>query len=408
MIEDGTVQDEMVTYVHKDWYRNSTVRATAPLTPKLEKWGDLSSASEDEDILRAFGSLLKTTVDKNPGVDLPEDFQECFPMLYNRIDKFCTSHNWDLQLIQGTKLRLQGLVTFSENDDGTINSDKLSDSERLALASLYASVASIFVQPQCLVAKDSTEVAVTYVCSLIAQEKLLEENKDYLKVALKNGDGGKSVLHNRFYCLTKTGSSAIKLVIAAIDKILTKFARTLDKNSLSQQVIKEITDRAFTTLDGMLDNSCRITQVDAVRFETKIGRKGNSTRERVTYKKSHKVVPDILTAKAPLKPQELTKLQSLQSTFNRRKTEVEKRLKSISQPTLLDRPKICQEVTNEAYQKLRGYKAILKQRVAEIRGIATEANQGNKPGPGHWAAARAQVLEKAPDIPDSVYNELRW
>jgi DNA-binding Lrp family transcriptional regulator len=110
----------------------------------------------------------------------------------------------------------------------------------------------------------------------------------------------------------------------------------------------------------------------------------------------------------PLKPEEFSKANSLREAFNDRKKEVERRMRQESQPELLTQPKLCKAVVDEAYQKLASYKEILKARTQQIREAATKLNEGKTPTPGHWAAAKSEVLSKTPDIPESVWNSLRW
>jgi hypothetical protein len=355
-----------------------------------------------------MSSLGTSTQQKSPGVDLPQDFDTCFPLLNSRIQRFCEHHEWDVRYVEGTKLRAQGLIDFREEGDGTLILDRVQDEGRIALATLYASVASLFIQPSSLVDEDNTEVAVTYVCSMIAREKLSGESKDYLRVALKGGDGGKAVFHGRLYYLTRSGSSAMKLVIEAVEKLLGKFVREIPNDRLTTEVVEQVKNRAFTSLDGMLDNSYRTTRVASTRQVRQTDRRGRTITAPVRVMKQHKIVPDLTAAKAPLKPQELTRLNQLRDSFNDRKAEVMKRIGRLTSPTLFDTPKVCIEVTAEAYSKLQGFKAILRDRTAGIRERAMQLNDGNKPGPGHWVTAKSELLREAPDIPEAIWNDLRW
>jgi uncharacterized protein YwgA len=408
ILSDGNAHKELLSLCDPKWLDLMSDHLAKSSPTKTFRWGDVSSSSEDEIMLSAISSLQKKSDFLTPGIDLPGDFGIAFPMLDDRIRRFCTHHNWDVRYAKDTLLRAQGLILFSEEKDGSIRMEKPNDSDRVALGSLYASVASLFIQPQSLVGEDNTEVAVTYVCSLIAQMKLSEGNKDYLKIALKNGDGGKAVLNGRFYSLTKTGSSAIKLVIEAVDKLLHKFARELKEDQLNASVVQLISSRAFTSLDGMMDNTYRISLVDAIKVETEIDKRGKSIKVKKAVKRQHKVVPDLSVAKFPLKPAEISKVNELKEKFNNRKAVIEKRLSKVTEPTIFTQPKLCYEVVHEAYAKLQGFKAIQKDRMAKIREGATALNSGNKPGPGHWAMAKAEVMKTTSDIPQVVWDDLKW
>jgi hypothetical protein len=409
LIEDGHMQTsrELVTFASDDWLQvKQPVKETRP--KKTLFWADASSSSEDELLISAISSLSKESPKKTPGIDLPEDFAACFPAIAAKLSKTCNTFNWDCRYVKGTNLRAQGLVQFQETETGDIKSDHLTDSNRIALASLYAAAASLSVQPQCLVAEDDTEVAVTYVCSLIAQRKLGAENPELMKIALKNGDGGQAVLRGRFFSLTKTGSSAMKLVIEAMEKLLDKFARELSIDLLKGEVLKQVTDRSFTSLDGMMENSYRTTLVESFSTEERTDRRGKLARTKVKVKKLHKIVPDLSTGSYPLKPSEVTRINNLRDAFNNRKAEIETRLGKVSESTFLDRPRICREVVQEAYTKLQAFKSLMKDRVVKIRERATALNNGNKPGPVHWTTAKTEILKDTPDIPDSVWDEIAW
>lgn len=405
MISGKTLHEELSSFASMEWKKLSSTPVVPPL---MERWGDVNS-SEDEQLYNSISSLVKGPVVKTPGVKLPQDFQECFPGLFRKIEKFCDFHEWEITYSSESKLRSQGLVLFTEDPlTGEIDSSRLDDSSRIALASLYTAVASLSIQPGSLVGEENTEVALTYVCSLVAKELLGKENSELLKVALKNGDGGKALLRGRFYSLTKSGSSAIKLVIEAVEKILEKFARDLDKDKIKGDLLTQITSRAFTSLDGMQDNSYRVAIVDVYKTEEITDRRGKTVKSRVKVKKQHRVVPDLNVASNPLKAEEISKINSIKDSFNARKAVIEKRLSQEQQPTLLSRPRICRDVVNEAYEKLHSFKSIMRDRVVKIRDKATALSGGKKPDPSNWIMAKAEVLKESPIISDSVWDSLSW
>jgi hypothetical protein len=406
LIVSGQGEGYLIKIAHPSWH--NIFEPTGKPPAKTLRWGDVSSSSEDELLACAISSLSKKSEKKTPGVDFPEDFEDCFPTPAKKIIKFCDSQGWEFRLTKGTRLRDQGFVEFKENPDGTIDSSNMGNNQILALASFYAAIASMSIQPKSLVEKGDTEVAVTYVCSLIAKHKLSEDNPELLKIALKNGDGGKAVLRGRFYFLTKTGSTAIKLIIEGVEKILEKFAREFPKDQITKDILDQITDRAFTSIDGMMENSYRTAMVDAVQYEEKLDRKGKTSKVQVKVKKLHRVVPDLTSGTNPLKPEELSKLNEVKEKFNDRKTIINKRIADLSDTTILSKPKICREVVLEAYSKLQNFKTIMKDRVVRIRSKATALNNGTKPTPANWAQAKAEVLAESLQISDSVWDGLRW
>lgn len=394
--------------VHSGWWDIGLNPGGATSSVVYKRWGDLSSSSEDEKLVKSLNSLIGTKAETAPGIDLPGDFDTIFPDLFDRLTRFTVHYGWEINLKPEVLLRSQGLIQFTRNQDDEFDTKNLSAEAKLALVSLYSSVACLFIQPNSLVGEKETEVAVTYACSIIAREKLSKNNKEYLKIALKSGDGGKATLLGRFYYLTKTGSSAIRLVFEAIEKCLTKFARELPDDQLTQEVITDVTTRAFTSTDGMLENSYRISTVETTEYVNRLDKRGKTVKEEKKVRKPRKVVPDLTVAQVPLKPSELTKVNAIRDAFNNRKAEIEKRLNKVDKPSMFDKPKICQEVVLEAYNKLQGYKQILKERNLQIRQEATKLNDGKKPSPGNWAAAKAEVLKKTDDIPDSVLDMIKW
>jgi len=410
LILDGHYDSGLTTFVHYSWGEITPPNAVG--VPELPKrWADYSSSDEDQSLISTVLSMSKKTEAKKAGINLPGDFDTSFPILYRRIVRLCNHWQWEIRKDQAVRLSNQGLIRFIENPDGTVDTSQLADTDRIALVSLYTSIACLFIKPQTMLGQDNTEVAVTYVCSVIAREKLSGENKDRMNVALKNGDGGKAVLNGRFCQLTKTGSSAIKLVMETVEKLTTKFARELRDDSLDKETVEAITGKAFTSIDGMLTNSCRTAVVEVPQIEERTDNRGRTSRVTKKVRKTIKVVPDLSTAKAPLKPIEVARIETLKTVFNNRKAVVEKRFDDLDKnikPNLLDKPNICHQVTFEAYAKLQGYKVILKERSTRIRDRATELNNGNKPGPGHWAQAKAEVLADCPDIPQPIFDGLTW
>lgn len=405
MVLGKTWTKELISFASEQW-RNISATPTR-VSQRIERWGDVSS-SEDEQLVKSISSLVKGSTSKTPGVKLPLDFPECFPGPFRKIEKFCDFHQWEITFSTESKLRSQGLVQFSELETGEIDSSRLDDTARVALASLYTAVASISIQPGSLVGEENTEVALTYVCSLVAKELLGRENSELLKVALKNGDGGRALLRGRFYSLTKSGSSAIKLVIEAIEKILEKFARDLDKDKIKGDLLDQITSRAFTSIDGMQDNSYRVAVIDSYKVEESTDRRGKTTKTKVKCKKQHRIVPDLSTATNPLKAEEISKINQIKDSFNNRKSVIEERLSKITQPTLLSKPKVCREVVLEAYEKLQAFKSIMRDRVVKIRDRATALSGGKKPDPSNWTIAKSEILKESPTIPETVWDGLKW
>jgi len=411
IIDDGHYDTALASFIHESWVADemkaSFVRTDTRVIPSAQpRWGDLSSGEEDEVFSATVRSLTRAKESRDPGVDLPKDFDQCFPSLGRRIDKLCNHYGWEKRYDSSIELKKQGLVLFTEEVDGTIKCS-LENNERLALLSLYSCVGAMFLKPQALAQEDGTEVALTYVCSVIAREKLAEDrDKDLLKIALKNGDGGKSIFTNRLHFLTKAGSSGIRMVIESLEKLVSKFARELKEDQLDSTTVKAITDRAFTSIDGMLGNCYRRSKVPVYENRAVAGKKG-----KFPVKVGEKTVvspPDLSTSRLPLKPSELTKGNSLRTQFNNRKAIVETRIGNVASPTIFTAPMMCKEVVAEAYQKLMPYKTILKSRVAKIREVATEDNNGAKPGPGNWATATTKVIQVTEDINEEVFNYLVW
>lgn len=380
---------------------------TTPATKPIVRWGDMSS--DEDDLLKiAIGSLSGPVADKKPSVTLPGDFGTLFPLLQKQIEKFCTFHKWEVNNDPATNLSSQGVISFTENNDGSITAASLTELQRLALVSLYTCVGSLFLKPQALVDESNTEVALTYVCSVIAREKLSGDDKDLLKIAIKSGDGGKTTLKGRLHSLCATGSSAVELIFNSLEKLVSKFARELKSDQLDSETIQLITEKSFTSIEGMMSNHYRHGFVKVTKNVEKTDRRGKKTTVKETVQRKKYSPPDLTTSNLPLKAGEITKLNELRLKFNNRKAEVETRIAKVGSPTLFDKPRVCKEVVDEAYAKLKSLKSILKSRNDQIREKAKSLNSGNKPGPGHWAEAKSEVLGKEKDIPDSVYAELRW
>lgn len=411
IVEDGHYQVDLSTFIHESWVADTSFASymkpeDKPSLPSIGRWGDLCSSDEDDLIASAVRSLTKPKESANPGIVLPLDFDTCFPMLGRRIEKLCNHYQWEKRLDRTVEIRRQGLVPFRENSNGIIECS-LDNNERLALLSLYACVGAMFLKPQTLAREDNTEVALTFVCSAIAREQLaVGVDKDLVNIALKNGDGGRTVFSNRLLFLTKSGDSAMKMIFKALDKLVSKFARELKDDQLDEETSRAITDRAFTSVEGMLGNCYRKSKIDIHENRAVPGRKG-----RAPVKVGEKTIvspPDLKTSRVPLKPSELTRINSLSQRFNDRKSEVEKRVSKVANPTIFTTPLVCKEVVAEAYRKLAPLKVILKSRTTKIRDIATKANNGAKPGPGDWATAMTQVLNDTSEISEEVYAFFNW
>jgi hypothetical protein len=409
----GELKDDPINMLGSIWFDSKKAEEVSnPFKGIL--WGDLSS-SEDENDSKLKSALEKLHFKgdkKKSGITLPKDFKSCFPIIGEKIENYCQSIGWQVFYAPDTLLKNQGLISFSlEEREGEMffaigNPDD--NDARVALASLYASVATLSFQPQYVTNEDNTEVATTYMCSLLAEHHLAKKGGEFVKIALKNGDGGKTVLSGRIYSLCKTGSSAPKLVLEAILKLMDQRAREIQPEQINKEVVDFIQKQAFTSIEGMLANSYR-TQIKFVNetYEEK-DKKGKSVRKTRRVKKNSRLAPDLVVSNQPLKPEEFSKANSLREAFNDRKKEVERRMRQESQPELLTQPKLCKAVVDEAYQKLASYKEILKARTQQIREAATKLNEGKTPTPGHWAAAKSEVLSKTPDIPESVWNSLKW
>jgi lambda repressor-like predicted transcriptional regulator len=394
-------------YIHYTWTReDNQIFGQSKIRKPPKRWADCSSSDEDEHLSAAIQSLTTKSENKSPGIILPKDFDECFPMLGDRLTKICTHYGWDKTTDDSCELKRQGLISFEEKADGTIIFD-VENNERLALLSLYAFVGAFFLKPQELAKENSTEVALTFMCSIIAKEQLAKgDHKDLLSIALKNGDGGKAVFRNRLFFLTKSSDSGVKLILAALEKLASKFARELQEDQLDEETRQAVTDRAFTSIEGMLANSYRKTKrpVYEERYDP-------VKRKKAPVVVSHKTsvsLPDLATSRMPLKPSELTKAEALRSKFNDRRSEVKRRLDRMDSSNAFLTPKVCKEVATEAYAKLSPLRMILKSRTTKIRDLATKNNNGQKPGPGDWATATTQVLLETPEIGEEVWSYLSW
>lgn len=419
-IIDGHIKEnyEHFKVIHDGWLAGAlpSSQPQEPPSSSVKRWGDESSEDDDTVMLEAVSSILKKGESKEAGIDLPGDFETCFPWLNKRIKSFCARHSWETRYIKETNLRSQGLISYVISEDNkqvtvpATGNAVVDHNNKLALASLYASVAALSIKPESLLAENSTEVAITFFCSILAREKLAtSENKDYLRIALKNGDGGRATYASRMYTLCKTGSSAIKLIIDSIEKLYSKFARELSDDKLDDETVQCIITRAFTTTEGMLQNSFRSTRKEEEQVMVTVDAKKRETKTFKKVWKTSKVVPDLSIAGAPLRADEVTMLLSIKEQFNNRTAEVEKRLlEKTSQATLFDKPKICLEVVQEAYQRLQSYKTILKERVMLIRARATALNDGKKPSPTNWATAKSEVLTNTSSMPQSIIDELIW
>lgn len=408
-----TAQPSLLTFVHESWIDQDqpNVDPDATLKP-MQRWGDMTSSSEDEQVTNAIASLTKRSDKTNSGgsIVLPQDFDECFPKLWGIISRFTDHFEWTVNLDKDVYLKRQGLIPFTEGDDGslTLSQDSKPD-DSLALASLYSAVAALIYQPQALVGKGDTEVAITYVCSLLARRALGKEYQDYASIALKSGDGGRALLLNRFLFLTKQGSSAIKMVFEAVDKLLQKRVREVDLDSLEPGLLDEIITRSYTSIKGMMENCYRKNMTTVTVSETTTNRQGKPQRVDRKVRKLTKSPPDLNLSRVPLKPAELTKLNELRESFNDRQAVIESRLSKIREPSIHDKPKVCREVVLEAYVKVQGLKGILRDRTAQIRQRALELSGEKKTvTPGLWSQAKAEVLEKTPDIGKAIYDSLVW
>jgi hypothetical protein len=78
-------------YIHHTWTRKddqAVGQSKAKKPPK--RWADCSSSEEDEHLSAAIQSLTTRSDMKSPGIILPKDFDDCFPILGDRLAKICT------------------------------------------------------------------------------------------------------------------------------------------------------------------------------------------------------------------------------------------------------------------------------------------------------------------------------
>jgi hypothetical protein len=308
------------------------------------------------------------------------------------------------------------LPSFKFNEDKSVSHSFVGEKDedkRVAVQSILTAIASLSYTPEFLVGR-GTEVALTYLCSLIAKESISKEDRDpqILKVAMKSGDGGKTVLQNRLYGLTQTGTSSMKLVFEAIDKMLHKLVQTMNLDLLEESTLRDIQNRAFTSTDGMMENSYRSTTmvvIETIEIPQSKGRKkGKPEFKEVRSKKIRKSIPDLTIGDKPFKTEEIARANALRKKFNDRKSVIDLRLGKVSKSDILDKPRICKEVVEAAYLKLQSLNSVLKDRTARIRVRATELSDGKKPTQGHWAVAKAEILATEPEIPEVIWDGLDW
>jgi len=395
---------------HEKFYRPSTSNPTPPKVVK--RWADYSS-DEDNNLIMGLSSLNKEQAKTSPGITIPKDTSDYFPVGYSRLNRFCQKHDWTLTTSE-LKFSDQGIQAFQTMEDGTIKlPDKASDSLKNALQSLLMCFALISVSPDSLAERVDHDVAITYMCSIVAREKLFKKDKALAAVALKNGDGGRSVFVNRLMFLTQTGSSAIKELITAIEKVFLKFAQEIKEDKLDENLVEYIATHAFTSEEGMMSNVYRKNWINATRMIDSYDNRGRKIKKQEKYKKLHVSLPDIQTSPGiPLKPEEVSKLNELKEKFNDRKSQMKLRIESIDKTkiTLADKPRVAKEIVEQAYAKLNPYSLIIKERINLIRSKAkSKSKNENDPIPQHaWVEARVEVLKETATISDAIYGELTW
>jgi hypothetical protein len=370
---------------------------------KLVNWGDLTSDEEEE---TSFVTKLSDAVGEGkPFIEIPSDLGVHFPFiekLYRRIAK-----HWDWEVKLGVAMAGEGFIAINfEKLRGTKEEKVLSESQRIALNTLI--VMLLAPQKRCDQIKklEKGSVVSGYVTSLVLiKDSKTEEDKAALKIALKNADGGFSIIKNRVHECFRGGSTCATMMINNFIKMISKSISIATEADL--EAVRENKDCAFTSGHGMLMNCCKVVTREETKQVETVNRRGKTERKTDKIKVTGKDIPYLKVSSLELTADERAKLLLKQTEFNKF-IEVHEQLCKGNKHHLTA-ARAAMLIIESAYDRIGELRRTSKVRRQAIRVRAIElAGEKGKINQANWLKARSEVLDTFEGIPDKMLESLEW
>jgi hypothetical protein len=262
-------------------------------------------------------------------------------------------------------------------------------------------------RPDALLAKDKQDIVSCYTLSLIFKKfRSAERYKQWCDIALKNGDGGKSVVKTRFYALFTTGSGYANCLWDLFHKMLYTQLKNVD-DELADEMIASFAKLCFTSPNGMLTNSYQTcTRTSKETQQTVVnGKVKNILRE---VKRKGQLVPKLSLNRAPLKQAEMEALQPVIDKFNDFESVLSDVVRKLDDVHNEFKVAIAAKtVANFAYSKTSIFRKLIKSRKEAIRLKITTSAENNKVNQSTWLTAQTIILKDAQDVDVNSLN-LVW
>lgn len=378
------------------------------------RWGDYTSSDEEYDdfssMLESFG---RTGVSGKPVMEIPKDFENCFPKVYKAWRKLADKWQWDVKL-SDCDFQSEGFIGGSfgrATDDERVEIlSKLKDQERLALNTLVSFILSVLHRPESIATGEQASLVSGYVTSMFLKEsyKKDESSLNLLRLSLKGSDAGESVIRTRLFSCFKTGSKCANVLFTTVNKMLRKIITRCSSEEVKSVISHS--DLCFTSPQGVMYNCFRVVSKKTILVEETTDKRGKTKKTRRSVIRPGKDRPNLNAKDLELTQSEYELVQAKENSFNRLDEVVNETLSKFEGSTdPLKTAKVCKYIVDVAYGKIAAIRSLNRERKNAIRSRAQElAGEGKTLTSADWLKAKKELISSFEEISKDTLSSLNW